>query len=192
MPGTGEEAKAENKDGKSAGENKPDEGDKSKGGTPLEFDAWIKDQPAEVKTLLEGHEGGLKTALTSERENRKKLEKDLRELAGKADKGSDAEKKLTEMADQVSESDRRAEFYEEAHAAGVTNLKLAYLVAQTDELFDKRGRVNFETVKGSYPELFGGKPKPPKGNAGEGSEGKEQPITMDDMIRKKAGSNRIS
>jgi hypothetical protein len=158
------------------------------GGTPpLQFEAWIKDQKPDVVGMLDVQVKGLKTALDSEREIRKDTEKQLRDLAKKAEKGSEAEKKLTEMADQFSVADRRADFYEEAHKAGVANLKLAFLVATEEKLFDSKNRVNFEAMKKDYPELFGGT-KMPEGDAGSGTEGKpEGSQSMDTLIRKKAG-----
>lgn len=154
---------------------------------PLEYDAWLSSQPDEVKTLLDGHTKGLKSALDSEREARKNLEKQARDLAGKAEKGSEAEKQLTELANTIAESDRRGDFYEAAHAAGVSNLKLAYTVAVQDEMFDKRGNVDFEALKKVYPELFGGR-KAPDGNAGNGT-GNNKPAgkSMNDFIRTAAG-----
>ncbi|OQY95342.1 MAG: hypothetical protein B6D39_00150 [Anaerolineae bacterium UTCFX2] len=175
--------------GSSDGESKQNDSKdgKSDQKSSLSYEAWVKDQPEEIKTMLSGWERGLKTALDGERDARKGLEKQVRDLAGKAEKGSEAEKQLTQLADQITESDRRSDFYEAAHAAGVTNLKLAYLVALHDDLFDKRGMVNFETMKGFYPELFGGQ-KLPKGNAGDGTgtspTGKN---SMNDYIRAAAG-----
>ena len=153
----------------------------------LVFDNWLDEQPDPVKKMLDGHTKGLKSALDSERESRKTLEKQLREMATKAEKGSDAETKLTQLADQISEADQKADFYEAAHAVGVTNLKLAYMVAVQDELFDRKGRVNFSSMKESYPELFGGK-KLPDGSAGDGrDDGTPGAKNMNDFIRKSAG-----
>lgn len=154
----------------------------------LTFDTWFKDQPEDVQTLLDGHTKGLKTALESEREIRKTREKELRDLAKKAEEGSDAQKKLTELADREGDMGRRADFYEEAHAQGVTNLKLAFMVATQDELFDKKGAVDFDEMKKAYPELFAAKSSA-AGNAGSGT-GKTQTTatSMDDFIRRKAGS----
>jgi hypothetical protein len=153
---------------------------------PLQFDSWLNEQPDPVKAMLDGHTKGLKSALDSERENRKTLEKQLREMATKAEKGSEAETKLTQLADQMAEADRKADFYEAAHAEGVTNLKLAYLVATQDELFDRRGAVSFKSMKETYPELFVGT-KPPKGDAGTGHEGQPGAKSMNDFIRRAAG-----
>ena len=132
--------------------------------------------------MLDGHTKGLKSALDSERETRKGFEKQVRDLATKAEKGSEAEKQLTALAEQISTADRKASFYEEAHTAGVTNLKLAFVVASTDEMFDKKGNVNFVDLKAKYPELFGSK-KAPKGNAGDGTD--EAPVNAGDVMNQR-------
>ena len=154
---------------------------------PLAYDAWVKDQPEEIKTMLAGWESGLKNALQSERKTRQDLEKQVREMAGKADKGSQAQTELTQLADKIAEADRRADFFEAAHAAGAKNLKLAFLVATTDDLFDRRGQVNFETMKAQYPELFEGGAKPPRGDAGAGANSQPSGHSMNDFIRTAAG-----
>lgn len=161
------------------------------GGTPESFDAWIKEQPKEVQELHSQHVSGLKSALQSERETRKEQEKELRKLADEAEEGSAAKQRLTKMADEQERLNRRADFYEEAHSAGVTNLKLAYLVAEEEKLFDRRGNVNFEAMEENFPELFGGgqKQKVPKGTGGEGTggEGPTGKKSMNTFIRKSAG-----
>lgn len=159
------------------------------GGETLTFETFIAKQPDDVKSLLEDHTKGLKSALDSERETRKGLEKQIRDLATKAEKGSEAQQQLTTLADQMSLADRKATFYEDAHTAGVTNLKLAFVVATTDELFDKKGAVNFVDLKTKYPELFGSK-KVPSGNAGDGTDSTTQPTSMNDAIRALAGVRR--
>lgn len=156
-------------------------------GQGLTWDSWINEQPEDVKTLLSGHTKGLKSALDGERDARKDLEKQLRDLAKKAEKGSELETQLNDLVTRSESEQLRADFYEAAHQAGVTNLKLAFLVAQQDELIDRRGRVNFETLKRSYPELFGSV-RVPAGNAGAGT-GKEASgsQSMNDFIRRAAG-----
>lgn len=156
---------------------------------PLQYEAWLKEQPDEVKNLLDTNVKGLKSALESERGTRKDLEKQLRDLAKKAEAGSEAQKQLTELADKMSNADRRAAFYEAAHLAGASNLKLAFMVAEQDDLFDKQGRVNFETMKKDFPELFGmAKATTPPGNPGNGT---QQPPkganSINDAIRAAAG-----
>lgn len=160
-----------------------DAGDSS----PLTFDGWLGEQPDEVKTLLDGHTKGLKSALESERGNRKDLEKQVRDLAAKAEKDSETQKELTGIADKLSSAEQQADFYEAAHAAGVTNLKLAYTVAVQDEMFDRRGQVDFDTLKTQYPELFG-KVSTPPGNAGDGTDTQPSPAKdMNTFIRRAAG-----
>lgn len=155
-------------------------------GQGLTFDTWIAGQDASVKTLLEGHAKGLKSALDSERESRKSLEKQLKDLAGKAEKGSELEKQLGELLSQQQGAQTRAEFYEAAHAAGVSNLKLAYVVASQEGLIDQKGRVNFDEMKKQFPELFGASPKPAPGNAGTGTNNQLSDRTsMDEFIRRK-------
>ena len=168
------------------------EGDKGKAGAggqqTITFDAWIGTQPDQIKGLVTEHEKGLKSALDSERTSRQDLEGQLREAAKKLAKEPELQKSLTEMADKLAETDRRADFYDAAHAAGVTNLKLAYVVAVQDELFDKKGNVNFETLKTKYPELFAGRAQPPKGNAGAGTGGDGRPaVGMNEAIRRASG-----
>lgn len=153
----------------------------------LTFETWQSSLPDEHKALIESHTKGLKSALESERGSRKDLEKQVRDLATKAEKGSETEKQLTEFANKLHEADRRADFFDAAHRAGVTNLKLAYLTATADDLFDKKGSVDFETMKKSYPELFGTR-KTPAGNAGDGTESDTTVgADMNTRIRRAAG-----
>lgn len=152
----------------------------------LTFETWHESLPQEHKTLIESHTKGLKSALDSERETRKGLEKQLRDLAKKAEEGSEAQAQLTQLADGIQAADRKAEFYEAAHLAGVKNLKLAYTAALNDEMFDKHGRVNFDEMKKQYPELFAGKTLP-AGNAGEGTNQNNVTEDMNSRIRRAAG-----
>lgn len=156
--------------------------------TPPTFDAWLAAQDDGVRGLIDGHTRGLRTALESERGERKGLEKQVRDLASKSEKDSDAQKRLTEIADQLSETDRRAAFYEAAHTAGVTNLKLAYTVAVQDEMFDRHGNANLERLKQAYPELFAGaRTTTPAGNAGAGTNTQPPAGGMNAFIRRAAG-----
>lgn len=166
---------------------KQDAGAGGEGDTTLTFDAWQKGLSDEQKGLIESHVKGLKSALDSERGSRKDLEKQLRDMAKKAEAGSDAQTQLTKLADDLLTADRKADFYEAAHAAGARNLKLAFTVALTDELFDKHGRVNFDEMKKSYPELFASTTTP-RGDAGSGTDRKPKAgAGMNDFIRSAAG-----
>lgn len=145
------------------------------------YAAWadyLATQDDEVKGLYEKDVQGLKTALASEREEKKGLERQVRDLAGKAEAGSEAQKNLTELADKIAEGDRRTNFYEDAHKEGVSNLKLAYTIAVQDDLFDRKGVADLDKLKKNYPELFSAKRETPpagKGGAGAGAGGGKQP-----------------
>lgn len=154
----------------------------------LEWKPWYDALPKEAQELVTEREKGLKGALDTERDARKTAEKDLRAAAKKLEEGSDAQNEVLKLADQVAERTAKADFYEDAHKAGVSNLKLAWHVATTEELFDKRGDVNFEKMKEAYPELFG-KKAPPKGHAGEGTGTAPggQKMGMNEYIRRSAG-----
>lgn len=154
----------------------------------LVFDDWLKGQDENIQSMLEGHTKGLKSALESERGSRKDLEKQLREMAKASEKGSDLQTQLNSLADELQGADRKADFYEAAHAAGVRNLKLAFTVATSDEMFDKHGRVNFNEMKKAYPELFATNQPAPRGDAGNGTNStKPKSGGMNTFIRNAAG-----
>jgi hypothetical protein len=167
------------------GTGEGNEGDSK--GSPSSFEEYLKGQDETVRGLFDDHVKGLKGALDSERGSRKEMEKQIRELAGKADKGSDAERQLTKLADDLSDANVKADFYEKAHDSGIRNLRLAYQVARLDGLIDARGRIDFDRMKKDYPELFAQTPAT-RNNAGSGT---QTPAAgaggMNDFIRRAAG-----
>lgn len=166
-------------------------GDEKKGeekGEVLEWEAWHGALPEDAQKLVAGHVSGLKTALATERDARGTAEKDLRDVAKELEKGSETQKKVLKLADEVAAGNLKADFYDAAHKVGVSNLSLAFIVAEKEGLFDKRGNANFDKLKEIYPELFG-KKKVPDGNQGDGT-GSGPPKNKQDMnayIRKKSG-----
>lgn len=165
--------------------DKPKEVDKVK--DTLTFEKWHDGQNDEVKGLIKGHVTGLKTSLATERDARTEAEKSVRDLADKAEKGSEAQAELTKLADNLAESNQKLEFYEQAHEAGITNIKLAFIVAREEDLINKRGAVNFEKMKETYPQLFS-KTRTPDGDAGDGTEEKPKPKAgMNEALRAAAG-----
>ena len=160
-------------------ENQADEG--------LKWETWHGELPEPAQKLVADHVSGLKTALDSERDARKTAEGDLRDVAGKLEKGSEAQNEVLKLADAVAAGNLKADFYEDAHKAGVSNLKLAHHIATTDDLFDRKGNVNFDKMKEAYPELFVTKKAPPA-NPGDGTGGKlpGEKVDMNALIRKKA------
>jgi hypothetical protein len=126
------------------------------GGTPASFEAWLAGQPEDVRGLYESHTKGLRTALDTERSERSALSRQLRELQGKAEKGSDAEKGLAELQGRLELAERRATFAEEAHKPeiGCVNAKAAWALAQAEGLFDRRGNPDWAALQAVAPELF--------------------------------------
>ena len=180
--------KSSDDDGDGDGKGKkPDPG--SSEDEALEWESWHKALPKEAQELISDRESGLKTALGTERDARKDAEKDLRAVAKKLEEGSDAQKEVLRLADEVADGTKKSDFYEDAHKAGVSNLKLAYHIADTDELFDKRGNVDFDKLKKDFPELFGKKAPPPDatGGDGTGSEVGGRKKDMNTAIRAAAG-----
>jgi len=152
----------------------------------LTFDTWITEQPNEVRSMLDSNTAGLKSALESERTARKNFEKQIKDLSLKAEKGSELERQLAEIAKAQEQARNQTEFYEQAHTQGVKNLKLAFLVATQEELIDNRGKVDFDEMKKRYPELFGAGQARAAGNAGAGTNTSvDTKFSMDDFIRKK-------
>lgn len=169
----------------------------SQSATPATWDEWLAAQPeAQRAVIADLHSKKVQTlegTLTKERDDRKKLEKDLREMAGKAEAGSDAQNKLTAMADQVAVSDRRADFYEAAAKpeVGLVDIKAAWLIANAEPnvYFDKRGNLQIDQLKKDHPALFA-QPKPaPRANAGNGTQNADGSgaVSMNDFIRRAAG-----
>jgi len=156
-------------------------------GAPQDFAAWIAAQDDATKALYNDHIGGLKSALKSERDERKGLAKQVAELAKQAEAGSDAQKQLEAFGKQLETADRRTAAYEQLHQAGVSNLKAALTLAEADEMFDRRGNVQIKELKEAYPELFRAAPTT-NGNAGNGT-GAGQPKggTMNEIIRNRVG-----
>lgn len=157
-------------------------------GEKLSYETWFEKQPPEIKALIEENKRGLQSALKAERETRKDLEKQVRELAEKAEKGSEVEKRLTETADKLAEMDKRLEFYDAAHKANVTNLKLAWRIVNEEQLFTRKGEPDLEALKESYPELFAKPASTPPGNSGAGTKEPPKPkVGMNEFIRAAAG-----
>ena len=154
----------------------------------LEWDTFHKALPVEAQKLISDRESGLKSSLSTERDARKGLEKDLKAVAKDLKDGSEAQEKVLKLADEVAAGTLKADFYEDAHEKGVVNLKLAYHIVEKDDLFDSRGNVDFKALKEDYPELFvKSKPPPADGGEGTGSRLPSSKVSMNDLIRAKAG-----
>lgn len=153
----------------------------------FDFDAWLGEQPEHVRKGYEGKTQGLHSALEREREERKTVAKQLKELLPRAEQGSEAQKALGEMSSKLEQAEQRAAFYEEAGKPeiGCANPKAAFLVASAEGLFTKRGEPDWTAIKAAAPELFAR--KAPPGNAGTGTQSPPaQKASMNDWIRQAA------
>lgn len=131
-------------------------------GTPpatLTWDAWHAGLNDEQKKLIESKFGedtkSLKGALDKERDGSKHLEKQIKSLQDKfAEKGSELEKALTDLQAQLAAATQEKQFILDAPAKGVSNIKAAYKLAVADGLIGTKGEIDWDGLKGAYPELF--------------------------------------
>ena len=155
------------------------------------WEAWFEAQADDVKALITDHERGLKSALDAERGNTKSLSKQIADLQGAAEKGSELEKQLSTLQARLTESERHASFIDGAAGAGCSNPKAAYKLAKADEdLWKRDGSPDWDAIKETAPEFFA-KPKATSGNAGSGTNtdpaagSKMHP--MDEIMRRSIG-----
>jgi predicted ATP-dependent protease len=121
------------------------------------------------------------------RTERNDLTKQIDEFKKKAEKGSELEKSLTEFSARLEIAEKRASFFEDAVRPGIDcrNPKVAYALAVTDNLFDRKGSPDWTALKEAAPELFG-KVTPPA-NAGTGTGNPPKNNDMNAFIRTAAG-----
>ena len=155
------------------------------------FEDWFNTQPDNVKALISDHERGLKSALDAERGNTKALSRQISDLQGAAEKGSELEKQLSTLQARLTESERHASFIDGAGAAGCTNAKAAYKLAKADEdLWKRDGSPDWEAIKETAPEFFR-KPTSVTGNPGSGTDKDPQAGSkmhpMDELMRRSLG-----
>ena len=154
------------------------------------FESWFESQPDDVKSLISEHEKGLKSALNAERDNTKALSRQISDLQGAAEKGSELEKQLTTLQAKLTESERHANFIDGAASAGCTNAKAAYKLAKADEdLWRRDGSPDWAAIKETAPEFF--RKNQSSGNPGSGTDkdpnagSKMHP--MDEIMRRSIG-----
>lgn len=151
----------------------------TEGATPqtVDFDTWLGSQDETVKGLIAQRIKGLSTALDDHKNQRKQLAEQLK--AVKAEAGSEAAKQLSEMQSRLETESRRADFYQEAAAAGCRDLRLAWLAANADGLTVKQ-------VQQQHPDLFAPRPATNAGHGASNANGGAQ-RDMNAFIRRAAG-----
>jgi hypothetical protein len=155
---------------------------------PQTWDAVLETLAPEAKTLYETHTTGLRSALQNERTQRSELAKQISTLSKQAAEGSDLKKSLEAMTGQLEQATQRADFFEQAAKPeiGCTNPTLAFLAARESGLIDAKGRIQWDTLKQTYPELF--KQRVPAVQAGAGTQTPPAAKhTMTEYIRAAAG-----
>lgn len=165
----------------------PEETQEPQGEMPENFDAWIDTQPEEVKNLYVAHLTGLKNTVAATRKERDDLKDQVKDALAKAGKGSELETSLNETLKKLESAERRATFMEEAIRLeiGCRNPKVAYALAQAENLFTRTGAPDWKSIKDIAPELFG--TNAPRGNAGNGTENPPKQTDMNAIIRRAAG-----
>lgn len=174
-------------DAGSAGGNGGAGGTPDAGNNAPTFESWYNGLDAAAKALIDGNTSGLKTALQSERTERANLARQIADLQKNATKGSDLEKQLADMQTTLTTTERRANFVEDAirPEVGCVNVKAAWALAQAEELFDRQGRPDWNTLKAMAPELF----RRAGAGSADGGAGNNNPprVGMNEIIRRAAG-----
>lgn len=153
---------------------------------PQSFDQWLGGQDDYTRALITGHITGLRSALESERGERKALAKQVKDYTAKADESAGLRSQLDTMTADLEAVNRRITFYETAPAE-VANLRLAWLAAVDAGCIGADGKVDWGKLKEQAPELFR-RPLLPPGNAGSGAQQTGQPDrSMNAFIRQAAG-----
>lgn len=175
-------------------ENKPEEQKDDNQGSGTEygsFDEYLSTLEEPIVKLYEENISGLKNALESERENRRKLSEQVKKLNPLAEKGSEIEQKLTETVKLLEEAEqrsvelqRRALFAEQAIRPEVScsNVRAAYALAVSEGSFDRDGNPDWDRLREIAPELF---KTTSQTNAGNNS--KPKPHDINAAIRRAAG-----
>lgn len=189
-PGPGNQGGQNNQGNQGQGNQGGQDGQNQGQGQGQTFDTWYANLSGDVKGLIDGHVTGLKSALDSERAERKSLAKQIGDLKGKAEKGSELETQLGQLTAQLETLGTKTTFYETA-PGDLSNPRLAYLAAsEGGHINAKTGTVDWAALRTSYPELFRRQAPPPPANGGQGrnQNGAAEP-NMNLFIRRAAGRN---
>ena len=155
-------------------------------GTPEPHAAWYEALPAEAKAQADAYfdvkAAGLKSALDSEREQRKTAQARLAEAIEKA---TGAEKAaLQKVSTDLEAANARADFFADAIEAKIADPRAAWAIIKEYGYFDRKGAPDFAALREHHPRLFGPDTHQANahGGAGQGS-GVGAPLTMDELMR---------
>lgn len=192
---TGTEGGANNSNNNGEGDNNQQNNQEgNQQGDPATFEDWYKALPADHQTLFapaKAHFERMQATVKATRDERDDFSRQLRDATKKLKEGSEERQAFEGLSAQLDEANRRADFHEDAPSHKCLNSKAAYAIAKSQDLFDKKGGVDWARLEETAPELFGeAKPKlPKKGGAGNGTNNNQSARkgTMNDWIRNQAG-----
>ncbi len=170
----------------------------------LVYDDWLKEQPENIKNLLEGNIKGLRSSLKAERSSNSNLSNQIKDFQGLAKEHPELKSKLEEIQNQLKGATAKTVFVTEAVKNQIVDPTIALATAReagllTDKKYqDGEGDLNlpklFKKLKSDHPTLFVST-APPRVNAGagagQGASGAQNPNqAVNDAIRKRAGYNQ--
>lgn len=158
---------------------------------PFDAAAFIAAQPEEARKGIEAHieasAKGLHKALESERETRKDLEKQLKALQGKAEKGGELEQAIEKMRGELATTNKRNAFLASA-PKDLEYVKEALAVAEVNSLIADDGRVDWDKFKKDYPGFFAKPAPPPPPQTNAPAAGRDGGLTVADIVSRKKAS----
>lgn len=158
--------------------------------TPFDAAAFIAAQSEDARKGLEAHieaaARGLKSALDSERDTRKELEKQLKALQGKADKGGELEAAITKMRDELALTNKRNAFLASA-PKDLEYVKEALAVAEVNGLIGDDGAIDWDAFKKSYAGFFA-RTTPVKPDTNATAAGRDGGLSEADLVSRKKSS----
>lgn len=157
---------------------------------PQTWDAILAGLPEEQRALYDQSVTGLRNTVQATRQERDTLKARVDAVVGALDGKEPAavKQQLAELQGELATAHQRAAFYEDAGKPeiGCRNPRLAFMVAQAESLFDRRGNPDWAAIKSAAPELFG--IVAPAGHAGAGTGSPPaQKADMNAYIRQAAG-----
>lgn len=149
-----------------------DGGEEEQTEAPDWFGSLDEDTRGKVEEYAQTQADKLKAALAKERDERKILAKQIKELASKPVDASQWEAQIKDLSAKAAEAEARATFTESAAEQGVSAARIGRLfkIARIDELIDEGGAADWAALKREYPEFFPAveEKKPARANAGTG------------------------
>ena len=156
--------------------------------TPATFEEFLEAQPEQVKALYTSHSEALMNTVRATRTERDDFAKQIKSLSKGMAEGTEAKKQLDQLSSQLEKTERRAAFLEQAMQPEVQcrNARAAFLLAEAESLFDKKGNPDWAAIRREAPELFG--LPTANANAGTGTGSPPAPQkNMNDYIRRASG-----